>query len=89
MTYFNSLLLPAAASVRWWQQIAGRSPGVDETAASNGAGGATARRGRSDVELALPWLFTTRELPQKLEAKWLGTRRTLPAGLSLLAVLRR
>lgn len=85
MTYFNSLLLPAAAAVRWWQQIAGRSPGVDETAAN----GSAARRGRSDVELAPPWLFTTLELPLKLEAKWLGTRRTLPAGLSLLAVLRR
>jgi hypothetical protein len=30
------------------------------------------------------------ELPMKLEAKWLdGGRRTLPAGLSLLSVLRR
>jgi SAM-dependent methyltransferase len=87
MTYFNSLLLPAAAAVRWWQQIAGRSPGVDETA--SGAVTAGARCGVSDVELVPEWLFSTLELPLKIEARWLGTRRTLPMGLSLLAVLRR
>lgn len=86
MTYFNSLLLPAAAAVRWWQQIAGRSPGVDET--KGGDGTTDSLRGRSDVDLAPEWLFRTLELPLKLEAKWLGTAKTLPAGLSLLAVLR-
>lgn len=76
MTYFNSLLLPAAAAVRFFQQVSGRSEGNGE-------------QRRSDVELAPPWLFTTLELPLKLEARWLRHRRALPAGLSLLAILRR
>jgi hypothetical protein len=44
----------------------------------------------SDVELTPPWMSPMLELPMKLEARWLDHgRRTLPAGLSLLAVMRR
>jgi hypothetical protein len=77
VTYFNSLLLPAAAAVRWWQQLAGRGEGR-----SNGGD-------RSDIDLAPMWMSPGLELPLQLESKWLAGRRALPAGLSLLAVLRR
>jgi hypothetical protein len=35
------------------------------------------------------WLNNVLERPMALEASWLGRGRTLPVGLSLLAVLRR
>jgi SAM-dependent methyltransferase len=77
MTYFNSLLLPPAAAVRLLQRVRHRGNGT----ATNGHS--------SDVELTPPWLSPALELPLRLEARWLGRERTLPAGLSLLAVLRR
>jgi SAM-dependent methyltransferase len=90
MTYFNSLLLPPAAAVRLLQRLRHR----DVVAGGNGNGDVTntSQHGRhaSDVELTPPWMSPMLELPMKLEAKWLDHgRRTLPAGLSLLAVLRR
>jgi SAM-dependent methyltransferase len=89
MTYFNSLLLPPAAMVRLLQRLRHRD------ALSNGHSGDVTNetdhgRHSSDVELTPPWLSPVLELPLKLEARWLDRgRRTLPAGLSLLAVLRR
>jgi 2-polyprenyl-3-methyl-5-hydroxy-6-metoxy-1,4-benzoquinol methylase len=76
MTYFNSLLLPPAAAVRLVQRMRDRS---------NGANGAH----RSNVEIAPMWLSPALELPLRFEAAWLRGRRTLPAGLSLMAVMRR
>jgi SAM-dependent methyltransferase len=88
MTYFNSLLLPPAAAVRLMQRLRHRE------SLANGNGSVTNEtdhgRHSSDVELTPPWLSPVLELPMKLEAKWLDRgRRTLPAGLSLLTVLRR
>jgi SAM-dependent methyltransferase len=47
----------------------------------NGAG--------NDLHLAPWWLNGTLELPLRMEAAWLRRRFTLPAGLSLVAVLRK
>jgi SAM-dependent methyltransferase len=43
----------------------------------------------SDLELGPAWLNDALERPLALEASWLARGRTLPAGLSLLAVLWR
>jgi hypothetical protein len=43
----------------------------------------------NDLELGPSWLNDVLERPLALEASWLARGRTLPAGLSLLAVLRR
>jgi SAM-dependent methyltransferase len=89
MTYFNSLLLPPAAAVRLLQRMRHR----DLMRNGNGADISNeSQHGRhsSDVELTPPWMSPLLELPMKLEARWLDHgRRRLPAGLSLLAVLRR
>jgi SAM-dependent methyltransferase len=79
-TSFNALLLAPAAAVRLAQRLRLRlrrtqvAPEDEHT---------------SDVELTPPWLSPALELPLRLEAAWLRSGRTLPAGLSLLAVLRR
>jgi SAM-dependent methyltransferase len=88
MTYFNSLLLPPAAAVRLIRRVR------DRDIVKNGDGDITNEtdhgRHGSDLELTPPWMSSVLELPMKLEARWLDHgRRTLPAGLSLLAVLRR
>jgi SAM-dependent methyltransferase len=41
-----------------------------------------------DLKLGPDWLNGMLERPMQLEARWLARGRTLPAGLSLLAVLR-
>jgi SAM-dependent methyltransferase len=43
----------------------------------------------NDLDLGPGWLNDVLESPLALEASWLARGRTLPAGLSLLAVLRR
>jgi SAM-dependent methyltransferase len=43
----------------------------------------------NDLDLGPAWLNDVLERPLALEASWLGRGRTLPVGLSLLAVLRR
>jgi SAM-dependent methyltransferase len=43
----------------------------------------------SDLDVGPAWLNDVLEWPLALEAKWLGEGRTLPAGLSLLALLWR
>lgn len=49
-----------------------------------------ARNGESnDLDLGPAWLNDVLERPLALEASWLARGRTLPLGLSLLAVLRR
>lgn len=89
MTYFNSLLLPPAAAVRLLQRMRHRD--AMESYSSDGVTNETEHgKHGSDVELTPPWMSPVLELPMKLEAKWLDRgRRSLPAGLSLLAVLRR
>lgn len=82
MTSFNLLLLPAAAAVRLAQR-------------PRGGAGAGAAAHRSELELTPGPLNRLLELPLRAEAAWLrrrgrrGEPRSLPAGLSLLAVLRR
>jgi SAM-dependent methyltransferase len=73
LTYFNALLLPAAATVR----LAGRLRR------------STRPPGHSDLDLTPGALNGLLELPLRLEAAYLRTGARLPAGLSLLAVLRR
>jgi SAM-dependent methyltransferase len=43
---------------------------------------------KSDLELGPEWLNSVLERPLRIEAGWLARGRTLPVGLSLLAVLR-
>ena len=40
-----------------------------------------------ELTLGPSWLNTLLEQPLRLEARWLAQGRTIPAGLSLLAVL--
>jgi SAM-dependent methyltransferase len=72
-TYFNSLLLPPAAVVRVAERTATRTP---------------AAAARSDLSLTPPWLNGPLEWPLRVEARAIRAGRRLPAGLSLLAVLR-
>ncbi len=72
-TGFNALLLPAVAAVRLAERARG---GV------NG-------HGRSDLALTPSRLNGLLELPLRAEAAWLRRGRSLPVGLSLLAVLAR
>jgi SAM-dependent methyltransferase len=41
-----------------------------------------------EIQLGPPWLNSILERPLRLEARWLAQGRTLPAGLSLMAVLQ-
>jgi hypothetical protein len=43
----------------------------------------------NDLALGPAWLNDALERPLRVEARWLRRGHTLPAGLSLLAVLRR
>jgi SAM-dependent methyltransferase len=72
LTYFNSLLLPAAAAVRLAERARRRVP--ERT---------------SHLALTPPSLNSALELPLRVEAALLRAGARLPAGLSLLAVLRR
>jgi SAM-dependent methyltransferase len=71
MTYFNTLLLAPAATVRLTQRRL--RPNNNQS---------------SDLRLGPRWLNRVLERPLQIEASWLARGRTLPAGLSLLAVLR-
>jgi SAM-dependent methyltransferase len=73
MTAFNLMLLAPAAVVR----LARRTRPVDLATH------------RSDLYLNPPWMNKTLEVPLRAEAAWLRRGRSLPAGLSLLALLRR
>lgn len=75
MTSFNSVLLAPAAAVRLAQRRRQRK--------SNGDGDY-----KPDLQLGPSWLNGVLERPLQAEASWLGRGRTLPAGLSLLAVMR-
>jgi SAM-dependent methyltransferase len=73
LTSFNTVLFPPAAAIRLAQR---RRKG------QNG-------NGKVDVERSPAWLNRALERPMQLEARWLGRGRTLPAGLSLLAILQK
>jgi SAM-dependent methyltransferase len=73
ITYFNTLLLPPAAVVRLAHRFR-RHPTGART---------------SELELTPPALNRALEVPLRLEAALLRAGGRLPAGLSLLAVLRR
>jgi SAM-dependent methyltransferase len=73
LTSFNSLLLAPAAAVRLAQRRRGRNGNGDYT---------------PDVQIGPAWLNGVLERPLHAEARWLSRGHTLPAGLSLLAVLR-
>jgi SAM-dependent methyltransferase len=77
MTSFNSLLLAPAAAMRLLQRV---SPGAAGDPQDGGAG---------DLDVGPAWLNPVLEWPMRMEARWLARGRTLPVGLSLLAVLRR
>lgn len=74
MTSFNSLLLAPAAVVR----LAERRRALVESDTY-----------RSNLHIGPAWLNGALEWPLQAEARWLARGRTLPAGLSLLAVLRK
>lgn len=80
---FNSLLFPPAAVVRLARR--GKAAGAGE---ANGGGGPEPGAGE-DLYTGPPWLNDILEGPMRLEAGWLRRGRTLPVGLSLLAVLRK
>jgi SAM-dependent methyltransferase len=73
MTSFNSLLLAPAAAVRLAQRRRSLPANGDYM---------------PDLHIGPAWLNGVLERPLQLEASWLGRGRRLPAGLSLLAVLR-
>jgi SAM-dependent methyltransferase len=72
MTSFNGLLLAPAAAVRLAERRRLREPNSDYKPA---------------LTLGPEWLNSLLEQPLRIEARWLGRGRTMPAGLSLLAVL--
>jgi hypothetical protein len=41
-----------------------------------------------DIRLGPAWLNALLERPLRIEARWLASGRTLPAGLSLMAVMQ-
>ncbi|HUO70881.1 MAG TPA: methyltransferase domain-containing protein [Solirubrobacteraceae bacterium] len=75
MTSFNSVLLAPAAAVRLAQRrkLKRSTTNGDYT---------------PDLHLGPAWLNGVLERPLQAEATWLRRGRTLPAGLSLLAVMR-
>jgi SAM-dependent methyltransferase len=73
MTSFNSLLLAPAAAVRLAARRRRSNGGPEKT----------------DLDLGPAWLNGLLERPLKTEARWLARGRTLPVGLSLLAVLQK
>jgi SAM-dependent methyltransferase len=76
MTSFNSLLLAPAAAVRLAKRRKLRR--------GNGNGDY-----KPDLQIGPAWLNGVLERPLQAEATWLARGRTLPAGLSLLAVMRK
>jgi SAM-dependent methyltransferase len=72
MTSFNGLLLAPAAAVRLAERRRLRQPDTDY---------------KPELTLGPEWLNAVLEQPLRLEARWLARGRSMPAGLSLLAVL--
>ena len=79
MTSFNGLLLAPAAAVR----LAERRRLRESSSASRAANPDY----KPELALGPDWLNSLLEQPLRIEARWLAGGRTIPAGLSLLAVL--
>jgi SAM-dependent methyltransferase len=79
MSSFNSLLLAPAAVVRLSRRRRARRRGGESTAANY----------TDELSIGPSWLNGALEWPLALEARWLRRGGTIPAGLSLLAILRR
>ncbi len=77
LTSFNTLLFGPAAFVRLAQRRVRRN-GASQDEDPN-----------FDLQIGPAWLNGVLERPLKMEASWLARGRTLPAGLSLLAVVRK
>jgi hypothetical protein len=73
MTSFNGLLLAPAAAVRLAERR--RLGELDSDY-------------KPELTLGPDWLNSLLEQPLRLEARWLASGRTMPAGLSLLAVFQ-
>jgi SAM-dependent methyltransferase len=73
ITSFNGLLLAPAATVRLVRRRLSRTLNGEYT---------------PDLHLGPAWLNGVLEQPLRLEARWLARGRTIPAGLSLLAVMQ-
>jgi len=73
MTSFNGLLLAPAAAVRLAERRRLRELDPDSDY-------------KPELTLGPEWLNSLLEQPLRLEARWLASGRTMPAGLSLLAV---
>ncbi len=73
MTSFNGLLLAPAAAVRLARRRRMNRPDAAYT---------------PDLHLGPEWLNGVLEQPLRMEARWLARGHTLPAGLSLLAVVQ-
>jgi SAM-dependent methyltransferase len=73
MTSFNGLLLGPAAAVRLAERRRLNQPNGDY---------------KPELTLGPEWLNSVLEQPLRLEARWLARGRSMPAGLSLLAVLQ-
>jgi hypothetical protein len=68
--------------MRLWQRVSSGAAGdADDGGAGDGGAG--------DLDVGPAWLNPVLEWPMRMEARWLARGRTLPVGLSLLAVLRR
>lgn len=74
ITSFNTLLFPPAAVVRLALRRLRRNGGGQDD-------------GNFDLQIGPAWLNGVLERPLKMEASWLGRGRTLPAGLSMLALV--
>ncbi len=76
MTYFNTVLLPGVAAVRWAQRLLGREA-------------AQIRDGELDFGYRIPrWMERMCEASFSLESRWVRWA-DLPAGVSICAVARR
>jgi ubiquinone/menaquinone biosynthesis C-methylase UbiE len=88
LSSFNSVLLAPAAAVRLARRrrVAGVSGSVAASASASASGEAAYA---NELDIGPPWLNSVLERPLAAEAAWLRRGHALPAGLSLLAVLRR
>jgi SAM-dependent methyltransferase len=86
LTGFNATYLLPAVLVRLARRDRAERPGVPAIA---GSAGRSPRAGRSELALTPPALNPLLELPLRAEAALIARGADLPAGLSLLAVLRK
>jgi SAM-dependent methyltransferase len=82
LTYFNTVLLPAIAAVRWADR-------KDDGSGRGDGAPVSAHAGQLDFTRRFPlWVERCCEAAFRFERQWL-TRWTLPAGVSICAIARR